>query len=121
MNFLIPIEELRASQERYLARQAAARAQEFAAMLAACERAECAGVPPPFTYRARSPEQWEARAHRDPVKARILLEVAAEFPDATAKELAEASGMSTSWVRRTLKRAGMRAAKAVRQRKEVQP
>jgi hypothetical protein len=111
MSYLIPVAELIASQERYEAKQAAERARKFAEMQTAHG---------PFVYRARSPEQWEARAHRDPAKARILLEVAAEFPDATATELATASGMSTSWVRRTLKKSGLSAAKPVRQ-KQVKP
>lgn len=111
MKYLIPVEELLASQERYEAKQAAERARKFAEMQTAHG---------PFVYRARTPEEWEARTHRDPVKAKILLEVCAEFPDATAKELAEASGMSMSWVRRTLKKAGLRAAKPARQ-KQVKP
>ena len=40
-------------------------------------------------------------------KAVILLEVVAEFPDLTVKELASASGMSNSWVRKHLRLAGV--------------
>jgi hypothetical protein len=53
-------------------------------------------------------------------KAEIPVEVCREFPDTNVRELSEASGMSTSWVRKHLRAAGIVLAKSVR-RKEVKP
>lgn len=60
-------------------------------------------------------EQEQAHPHVK-TKAEILLEVVRDFPDATVNELAEAAERSTSWVRRTLKNAGVTLAKPVRQK-----
>jgi DNA-binding transcriptional ArsR family regulator len=54
-----------------------------------------------------------------PKKADILVEVAQEFAPCTVAELADASGMSQSWVRRHLRAAGIVLAKPVRRGKEV--
>ncbi len=48
-------------------------------------------------------------------KAEILLEVVAEFPDATVAELAEAAERSKTWVRRTLRAAGVTLTKPAHQ------
>jgi DNA-binding MurR/RpiR family transcriptional regulator len=53
-------------------------------------------------------------------KAEILVDVVRQHPDATVRELAEAAEMSPSWIRRTLKAAGLKAAPARRQRKSEQ-
>ncbi len=59
-------------------------------------------------------EQAAQQATVPKTKAQILVEVVQEDPTLTVKELAEASGMSATWVRRTLKLAGITLAKAVR-------
>jgi len=50
-------------------------------------------------------------------KAEILIEVVHDYPDATVAVLAEAAERSPSWVRRTLKAAGVTLAKPVRQKR----
>jgi hypothetical protein len=54
-------------------------------------------------------------------KSEILLEVVADFPDATVNELAEAAERSTSWVRKQLRAAGVALTKPPVRRKEVKP
>jgi hypothetical protein len=121
-NRLIPLADLIAAQEKFERERTAARMAEFAAMTANRERNEREQVQQAqFVYQPRTPEQWEARSSRHSEKARILLEAARDFPHATAKEFAEAAEMSTSWVRRTLKRAGIVPPRAPRHRKETQP
>ena len=73
----------------------------------------------------RAHERYMRQQQEQPqpkTKAEILVEVVAEFPDATVAELATASGMSPSWVRRTLKKAGITLATARRsqQKEETQ-
>jgi hypothetical protein len=59
----------------------------------------------------RQPEQQRS-------KAEILIEIVRKDPGVdTVRELAEASGMSPSWVRRVLRAAGLRAANAPRGRR----
>lgn len=55
---------------------------------------------------------------RPKAKAEILLEVVAEFPDATVAELATAAERSPSWVRKHLRAAGVTLTKPAR-REEV--
>jgi hypothetical protein len=110
---LIALPDLIAANERYREEQAAERVAEFARRKAAREQSQ-------FVYQSRPPEEWESHANQRSEKARILLEVVRDFPDATVAELAEAAEMSVSWVRRTLKRAGITIARASR-RKETQP
>jgi hypothetical protein len=120
-NRLIPLADLIAAQEKFERERTAARMAEFAAMTANRERTEQAQQAQ-FVYQPRTPEQWESRTSRHSEKARILLEAAWDFPHATAKEFAEAAEMSVSWVRRTLKRAGITIARAPRQKSpEKQP
>lgn len=74
-----------------------------------------------FTHEELQQSQdryFQQQAARQPAKPRpknpkveILLEVARDYPDATVAELAEASGMSKSWVRKNLKTAGITPAK----------
>lgn len=54
---------------------------------------------------ARSRERYlqEQARNRPKTKTEILLEVVAEFPDASVRELADASGMGTTWVRKHLR------------------
>jgi hypothetical protein len=61
-----------------------------------------------------------AEMTRPKTKAEILVEVCREFPDTTVRELSENSAMSQSWVRRTLKAAGITLAKPVRGKKAGQ-
>jgi hypothetical protein len=69
----------------------------------------------PFLYQPRTPAQWEVRAtpktraEKCESDRRVLLEIVRdnEFPGATVAELAEAASRSQSWVRRTLKAAGV--------------
>jgi hypothetical protein len=59
---------------------------------------------------------------RPKAKAEILAEICREDPTCTVAELATAAERSKSWVRRTLKQAGIVLAKPVRRKKaEVQP
>jgi sRNA-binding protein len=142
--------ELRAMQEGWERRQAAERDRKIAEMKTAHEQVERErdkAVPEKkFIYRPRTTEQWAARANqpthrrwekvhghyvltqqeraRLAAKARILVEIvqSGEFPGCTVAELAEASGMSVSWVRKHLKAAGIAAAKPERMRLHgVQP
>jgi hypothetical protein len=69
--------------------------------------------------RAELVRKHAAMQPRPKTKAEILVEVAREFAPATVAELAEASGMSQSWVRRHLRTNGITPAKPVHQRKEV--
>jgi hypothetical protein len=66
-----------------------------------------------FLYPAQQPPKPKT-------KAEILVEVAHEFAPCTVAELADASGMSASWVRRHLHAAGVTLQKPVR-RKKGQP
>ena len=78
----------------------------------------------PFESLQRNYERYLQQQEQAHVKtAEILLEVAVEFAPVTVAELAEASGMSASWVRKTLRAAGITPAKPVRQKQqeEVQP
>ena len=122
-NRLIPLADLIAAQEKFERERTAARMAEFAAMTANRERNEREQAQQAqFVYQPRTPEQWQSRTSRHSEKAKILLEVAKDFPDATVREFAEASEMSASWVRRTLKRAGIVIARAPRQKSpEKQP
>lgn len=67
-NRLIPLADLIAAHERYEAQQAAARAKQLADDIALYERqkAERMSTPEkkPFIYRARTAEQWDARANQ---------------------------------------------------------
>lgn len=67
---------------------------------------------------AERQQQLAAIKPKPKTKAEILVEVCQEFPDTNVRELAEASGMSTSWVRRHLRAAGIVLAKPER-REEV--
>ncbi len=103
---LFTIEELEAGRDRYT-------------------RAQAAKVG--FVYQARTLEQWESRtaprtrAEKCESDRRVLLECVRDFPDVSVAELVEASERSKSWVRRTLKRAGIVLAKPVRRMKVGQP
>jgi hypothetical protein len=107
---LFTIEELTAMHDRHAAAQAE-KARERAAG---------------FVYRGRTEAQWESRAaprtraEKCESDRRALLEVVRDFPDATVKELSEASGRSRAWVRKHLRAAGIVLVKPTRQ-KRVQP
>jgi hypothetical protein len=76
-----------------------------------------------FVYQNRTPEQWESRAvqrtraEKCESDRRVLVEIARDFPDSTIAELAEASARSKTWVRRTLKAAGIVLAEPVHRKK----
>jgi predicted ArsR family transcriptional regulator len=70
---------------------------------------------------AENQRQLAAMKPKPKTRAEILVEVAQEFAPCTTQELAEASGMSTSWVRKHLRAAGIVPAKPVRQKKAGQP
>lgn len=132
-NTLFSRDELITAAERYRAQQFE-RQRELAEMQANHQRAAAgrAGIPEkkPFVYQSRTPEQWAVRADqptyrwerlhghfvlsqqdraRLAAKARILVEIvqSGEFPGCTVAELAEASGMSQSWVRKHLRQSGI--------------
>jgi hypothetical protein len=62
-------------------------------------------------------EQAERQKEQPKTRAEILLEVVADYPDATVAELAEAASRSVSWVRKVLRQAGVTVAKAPRHKK----
>jgi hypothetical protein len=102
--------------------------EELTAMHRAWAAAQAAKARAGFVYPARTPEQWENRAaqktrgEKCASDQRTLLEVVAEFPDATVAELSEASGRSRAWVRKHLRAANITLQKPARQRKaEVEP
>jgi hypothetical protein len=59
----------------------------------------------------------QEHAPQTKTKAECLLEAVADFPDATVQELAKAAERSPSWVRRTLKAAGIVLVKPTRRKK----
>ena len=66
----------------------------------------------PFPYRPRSLAQWEARVLSPHVA--MLIQICREDNTYTVRELAEGSGHSQDWVRKHLKRAGIRLVKSPR-------
>jgi hypothetical protein len=62
----------------------------------------------------RSRERYERQSQQPKTHAEILVEVVREDPTLTTHELAKAAERSQGWVRRTLKSAGLKAAKATR-------
>jgi hypothetical protein len=136
-NRLFSREELIAANERCEAQQFAER--QVAEIQAEYQRAKVVAPAekPAFVYRSRPAADWDARAARPAyrwerlhghfvlseqdrarlaVKARILVEIvqSEEFPGCTVAELAEASGMSQSWVRKHLRQSGITLQKPVR-------
>jgi hypothetical protein len=123
---LFTLAELLAMQKDYERKQAAERDRKLAEMQAAhgqAERERAAVPEKKFVYRPRDPLLWDARANqqrqrptyrggssrftlsaqdraRFVAKVEILHQVIEEWPDATVAELATASGMSESWVRK---------------------
>jgi hypothetical protein len=65
-------------------------------------------------YLREHPQPSKTRAQILAEKVQTLIEVARDYPDATAGELADAAGMSQSWVRRHLRAAGITLVKPVR-------
>lgn len=90
-------ETLQAAQDRYFARQTAEN-------IAKLHAHRVAPPEPEFQYKARSPEQWEARGKS---KAEIVVEVCAEFPDVTLAELIEGSGLSRGYIQKVLRARGI--------------
>jgi transposase len=70
---------------------------------------------------AENQQTLAAMKPKPKTKAEILVEVAQEFAPCTTRELAEASGMSTSWIRKHLRAAGIVPAKPVRRTKAGEP
>jgi transposase len=73
-----------------------------------------------FSQQERQEMYDKVQAQQPPkpkTKAEILVEVCRDFPDVTTRELSEASGMSTSWVRKQLRKNGIVPAKPVRGKK----
>ena len=60
--------------------------------------------------QAQQPPRPKTRAEKCESDRRVLLEIVRdnEFPGCTIEELATAASRSTSWVRRTLKAAGIK-------------
>jgi hypothetical protein len=144
-NSLFPLADLVAAREGHEREQAAEQQRKIVEMQAAHAQSEVKRVPAvrekkTFVYQARSPELWAARANqptyhwerlhghfvlsqqdraRLAAKAKILVEIvqSGEFPGSTVAELAEASGMSQSWVRKHLRQAGITLAKPPRRRR----
>jgi len=71
-------------------------------------------------YLREHPETGKTRAQILAEKVQTLIEVAKDYPDATPRELSDASGMSLSWVRRHLRAAGITLVKPVRQNEQTE-
>jgi hypothetical protein len=134
-NRLFSREELQVMYDRAQAQQFAERQRKLAEMQADYQRAEATKIAPreksAFVYQVRAPELWAARAdqqiHRRwqkinghytlspeerarlAEKVQTLLELAVEYRDETdMEELAASADMSVSWVRKHLRKAGIR-------------
>lgn len=139
-------EELQAMYDRAQTQQFAERQRQLTEMQADYQRAQAEKIAPgqksTFVYRARPAADWDARANqptyrrlhghfalsdqdrsRIAAKVRILIEIvqSEEFPGCTVQELSEASGMSASWVSRTLTKNGIALPKPARRKRAEQP